>query len=97
MSMNGHPICCEEKNGMAPFLIATAIVFSVIIVFFFSYVGYQRSYSVAANKISELIEREARIQADSLIKNQLKDLANGIAQAKTDTMIANIKDAVISE
>ena len=40
------------------FLIATAIVFCVMIVGFFSYVGYRVSYSMALSDTAKIIKRE---------------------------------------
>lgn len=55
-------LCFIESYDMKSFLIATAIVFSIIVVGFSSYVGYRVSYSIALNDMSERIDREVGVQ-----------------------------------
>lgn len=58
MKRSASSFCPGESYDIKSFLIATAIVFGVIIVGFFSYVGYKVSYSMAASDEAKIIERK---------------------------------------
>ena len=74
MKTSAYSSFCREGYDIKPFFVATFIAFNIIIVGFFSYVGYRSSYDKAINEMSIIIEREVDKYINTQMSNQVTDI-----------------------